>query len=147
MIYSVMMKNCVDGLSNYSCVGELVDGDSSDDGVIRRPSSSFQWTISSRSDSSPNSDDPDSEEEWSSTYNPIVLEEFWGLSGITTENIKDSVVDAVALFTEEWFFFYILFHQIIKLGKVCLSRSLTWWLVEISGIWDSLVTYFFETEF
>jgi len=95
---------CADSLSN--CDDEVIDDDSSDDDIIYR-SRTIIRRISSGFDSSPDSDDSDSQEEWSSVDKPPVLEEFLGRSGINTENVPDSVADAVALFIGDDFLFLV----------------------------------------
>lgn len=92
---------CEDSFSNHSCKNEVTDDDSSDEEIVWRPWIFFQPSIS---------DDSDFEEEWSSVDNPAILEEFLGHSGINTENILDSVANAVAIFIEYDFFTFLVHH-------------------------------------
>lgn len=120
----------VDNLSNYSCQSDIEDfsesedDDSSEEDIIPLPSTFSRRRISTCSDL-------DDGEEWSSRDNPPALEEFLGRPGINTENVPDSVADAVNLFIDENFFAFLVeesnryYHQNEDNFKT-YKKSLKW---------------------
>lgn len=110
----------VDNLSNFSWqsdIKNLSDYDSSEEGAIPLPSTFIPRRISSSS-SSP---DLDHDEEWSSRDNPPLLEEFLGQPGINTEDVPDSVVDAVKLLIDDNLFTFLVEES--KIGIITKKKT------------------------
>lgn len=97
---------CVDCLSDLLCDSdtedhsELESDSESDSEDIPLPTNFTRRTISSSSD--------ESEDEWSSTDEPPVLEDFMGRPGVISNAAPESLIDAVESFIKDDFFQYLV---------------------------------------